>query len=76
MSAVAVLSSGVGTATDMFKLKEDLQAMLRSGDFLTAVAKRQGSVANMKKPGSHLIDEAMKMGTKIVSVDLNQGCAS
>jgi len=70
VSAVAVVSSCLGTATGMFKLKEDLKAMLESEDFRTAVAKRQGSVANMKKAASHLIDEATKMGGRIVSVDL------
>lgn len=68
VSAVAVLSSGLGTAVGMFKLKEDLKAMLQSEDFLTDVAKRQGSVANMKKPATYLVDEAIAMGAKIVSV--------
>ncbi len=72
VTAVAVLSSGLGTAAGMFKLKEDLQAMLQSEDFLTDVAKRQGLVSNMKKPGSHLIDAAIKMGAKIVSVEISQ----
>lgn len=71
VSAVAVLSSGLGTATGMCKLKEDLRDMLQSEDFLTDVAKRQGSVANMEKPDTHLVDEAIKMGAKIVSVEVN-----
>ena len=68
MSAVAVVSSGLGTATGMFTLKEDLKAMLQSEDFLTDVAKRKGLVANMDKPATHLVDAAVKMGAKIVSV--------
>lgn len=71
VSAVAVLGSGLGTATGMFKVKEDLHAMLQSGDFLTDVAKRQGSVCNMTKPAIHLVDEAIKMGAEIVSVEVN-----
>lgn len=71
VSAVAVLGSGVGRGTGMFKLKEELVAMLKSEDFRTAVAKRQGSVANMMKPVSHVVDEAVKMGAKIVSVELS-----
>jgi hypothetical protein len=71
VSAVAVLSSGLGTTTGMFKLKEDLKTMLQSEDFISAVAKRQGSVANMRKPATHLVDEALKMGAKIVAVDLD-----
>ena len=71
VTAVAVLSSGLGTTTGMFKVKQDLQAMLQSEDFLTAVTNRQGSLANMKKPGSHLVDEAIKMGAKIISVEVN-----
>jgi hypothetical protein len=70
VSAVAVLSSGLGTPSGMFKLKQDLQGMLESEDFRTAVAKRQGSVANMRKPATHLVDEAIKMGAKIVSVEV------
>ena len=70
VSAVAVLGSRLGTATGMFKLKQDLQDMLQSEDFLTAVAKRQGLVANLGKPGIHLVDEALRMGAQIVSVDL------
>jgi len=71
VSAVAVLGSGLGTATGMFKLEKDLQAMLKSEAFLIDVAKRKGAVANMEKPATHLVDEAMKMGAEIVSVDLN-----
>jgi len=68
VSAVAVLSSGLGTATAMFKLEKDLQAMLKSEEFRADVARRQGSVANMRKPATHLVDEALRMGTEIVSV--------
>jgi hypothetical protein len=71
VSAVAVLSSGLGTGTGMFKLKEDLRVMLQSEDFLAAVTKRQGSVAGMEKAGTHLADEAVKMGARIVSVDMD-----
>lgn len=71
VSAVAVLSSGLGTATGMFKLKEDLKAMVQSEDFLTDVAKRQGAVANMEKAATHLVDAAIKMGAKIVSVEVS-----
>jgi len=71
VSAVAVLSSGLGTATGMFKLEKDLEAMLKSEAFLVDVAKRQGSVANMEKPATHLVDEAIKMGAKIVSVEVS-----
>ena len=66
-----MLSSGLGTATGMFKLKKDLRAMLQSEDFCTAVTKRRGSMANMTKPVGQLVDEAIEMGAKIVSMDLN-----
>ncbi len=59
---MAALGSGLGTATGIFKLKEDLRDMLLSEDFLNDVVKRQGSVANMEKPDTHLIDAAVKMG--------------
>ena len=72
VSAVGVLSSGLGMARGMFKLREDLQAMLKSEDFITDVAKRQGAVANMEKPASHLVDAAIKMGGKIVSVGVTR----
>jgi hypothetical protein len=71
VSAVAVLSSGLGMATGMFKLKDDLQAMLKSETFITDVGKREGLVANMEKPATYLIDAAIEMGGKIVSVDLD-----
>jgi len=71
VSAVAVLSSGLGTATSMFKLEKDLEAMLKSEAFRIDVAKRQGLVSNMERPASHLIDAAIKMGAEIVSVDLD-----
>jgi hypothetical protein len=69
MSAVAVPSSGLAATMGMFKLKEDFQAMLQSEEFLTAAAKRHGSVASMEKAGTHLVDEAIKMGARVVSVD-------
>jgi len=72
VSAVAVLSSGLGMATGMFKLKEDLKAMLKSEAFLIDVAKRQGLVSNMEKPASHLVDEVIKMGGEIVSVSIGE----
>jgi len=72
VSAVAVLSSRLGTATGMFKLEKDLEAMLKSETFLIDVAKRQGSAANMEKPATHLVDAAIKMGAKIVSVDFGK----
>ncbi len=72
VSGVAALGSGIGTAAGIFKLKEDLRTMLQSEEFLTDVAKRQGSVANMEKPAAHLVDGAIGMGAKIVSVDLGE----
>jgi len=71
VSAGAVLSSGVGTPSAMFKLKQDLRAMLLSDDFINDVAKRQGLTANMEKPATHLVDAALRMGAKIISVDFN-----
>ena len=70
VSGVAVLGSGLGTATGIFKLKEDLRIMLLSEDFLTDVAKRRGSVANMGKPATNLVDAAIRMGAQIISVNL------
>ena len=69
VSGVAALGSGLGMDTGIFKLKEDLRAMLLSKDFLADVVKRQGSVANMQKPATHLVDAAIQMGAEIVSVD-------
>jgi hypothetical protein len=76
VSAVAVLSSGLGTAAGMFKLKQDLQNMLEAEEFLVAVAKRQGAVANMEKPATHLVDAALRMGAKIVSVGVGKTAVS
>lgn len=69
MSGVAALGSGLGTATGIFKLKEDLRTMILSVDFLNYVVKRQGSVANMGKPDTHLVDAAVRMGGKISGVE-------
>lgn len=69
VSAVASLGSGHGTAVAMFKLKDDLRRMLKSEDFITDVAKRQGAVANMEKPDTYLVDAALQMGAKIESPD-------
>jgi len=65
------LGSGLGTATGMFKLTEDLRCILKSEDFLTDVAKRQGMAANMEKPSTHLVDAAIAMGAKIISVEFD-----
>ncbi len=75
VSAVAVLSSGLGTATGMFKLEKDLQAMLKSEDFIADVEKRQGAVANMGKPATHLVDAAIRMGAEIISVCVGKNTA-
>jgi hypothetical protein len=69
VSAVAVLSSGLGMARGMFQLKGDMQTMLQSEDFLTDVARRQGSMANMLRAGSGLVDEAVRMGARIASTE-------
>lgn len=69
VSGVATLGSGLGTATGIFKLKQDLGAMLQSDDFLTDVMKRQGSGNNMEKQATHLVDAAIRMGAQILSVD-------
>lgn len=69
MSAVAVLGSGPGTARGMHRLTGDLEIMLKSEGFLVDVARRQGSVANMEEPDTHLVDEAIKMGARIASTE-------
>jgi hypothetical protein len=69
VSGVAALGSGLGTATGMFKLKEDLRAILQSEDFVNDVKKRLGSVSNMKKPDTRLVDAAVEMGARITSVE-------
>jgi len=76
VSAVAVFSSGFGVARGMLKLEKDLQGMLKSEDFLIDVEKRKGSVANMTKPDTYLVDEAIKMGARIMSVGVGKNPAS
>jgi len=53
----------------MFKLKEDLKAMLKSEDFLNDVAKRQGAVANMEKPARIAICFIFSLGLQSIWVD-------
>ncbi len=76
VTAVAVLSSGLGTARGMFKLEKDLENMLKSEEFSADVAKRKGSVANMEKPDTHLVDVAIKMGARIISVGTGENTVS
>ena len=66
---MAALGSGLGTARGIFKLKDDLRAMLVSDAFFADVAKRQGSVANMEKPDSQLVDAAMRMAAAITDLE-------
>lgn len=66
VSCVAAICPGVGTATAIFKLKEDLRAILLSDEFLADVAKRRGSVGNMEKPVRDLVDAAIRIGAKSV----------
>ena len=56
-----MLRSGVGTATRVLRLKEDLKATLQSAECLRAVRKREGLMGNMTKPATHLVDEAIKL---------------
>jgi len=71
VSAAAVLSSGLGTASGMFKLEKDLDGILKSEAFAIDVEKRKGAMVNMTKPAAHLVDEAIKMGAKIISVKVS-----
>ena len=68
---ISMLSSGIGMATGMFKLDKDLNGMLKSEALRIDVEKRKGSVANIRKPDTHLVDEAMGLGAKITAVDFD-----
>ncbi len=69
ITACAVMAAGYGVEEALFKIRQELRDTLLSYDFLAETKKRQGSVANMEKPDTHLVDEAIKMGAQIVSVD-------
>jgi len=60
------------SAAAMFKLKENLRPILLSQHFPSDVARRQSLAANMEKPAARLVDAAIKMDAKIVSVGVGK----
>jgi hypothetical protein len=70
VTAAAVQIAGIGSASGMFKFKDDLKVMIESEDFVKDVAKRLGSASNMEKPKTHLVDAILKLGAKITSVEI------
>ena len=72
VSAAAVISSGLGSHVAIFRLNEDLKGIVQCEEFAKDVEKRRGSVANMRKPVTHLVDEAVKLGGKIESIGVGR----
>ena len=64
-----IIAYGIHSA--MFKIKKDINDILNSENFLNDVIKRQALIGNTEKPDTHLIDEAMRLGAEIKSLDFD-----
>ena len=71
ITACAILASGVSNSEAVFNIKQELKEFLSSDDFLNEVIERKALVGNIEKPHTHLVDEAIKMGAEIESIDLD-----
>lgn len=67
-SALALRISAVGISEALYSFRKDIDAWLRDDLRDLAISKIAG-VSNMEKPDTHLVDEIVKMGGQIVSVD-------
>jgi len=67
-SALALRASAVGISEALYSFHKDIDTWLKDDLRDVAVSKIAG-VSNMQKPDTHLVDAAIQMGAKIVSVD-------
>lgn len=71
VSACAVEASVHGINQALFKVRKELLDMLMCDDFRKDVIARQALVGNMDKPDTHLVDEIIRLGGEIESVDFD-----
>ena len=67
-SALALRASAVGISEALYSFHKDIDAWLKDDLRDVAVSKIAGA-SNMEKPDNHLVDEIIKMGGQIASVD-------
>ena len=67
-SALALRASAVGISEALYCFHKDIDAWLRDDLRDIAITKISG-VSNMEKPDTHLVDEIIKIGGQIVSMD-------
>ena len=71
VSACAVEASAHGVNEALFKVRKELLDILLCEDYRKDVIARQALVGNMDKPHTHLVDEIMRLGGEIESVDFD-----
>jgi len=71
LSAYAVEASAHGVNEALFKVRKELLDILLCEDYRKDVIARQTLVGNMDKPHTHLVDEIMRIGGEIESVDFD-----
>ena len=67
-SALALRASAVGISEALYSFRKDIDAWLRD-DLRDMAVSKIARVSNMEKPDTHLVDEAIRIGAQIVSVD-------
>lgn len=69
VSAGANKANAHGIHVAMFQLKKDIDNILKSEDFKNDVIKRQSLIGNMEKPDTDLLDEAIRLGGKLIDIE-------
>ncbi len=67
-SALALRASAVGISEALFSFRKDIDAWLKD-DLRDVAVSKIARVSNMEKPVTHLVDEAVRMGAEIISVN-------
>lgn len=70
VSAIAVIGTRFGVEHGYFKVGKDIQEWLNATDFRHDVTERMASMATLSAPiGKNLVDEVVRMGGRIESVE-------
>ena len=67
-SALALRASAVGMSEAFYSFRQDMDGWLKN-DLRDVAASKIAGFSNMEKPDTHLVDAAIEMGARIVSVD-------
>ncbi len=68
-SACAVKASSDGINTAIFTSRREIKDIIMSEDFRSDVIARIPLVGNMDKPDTHLLGEAIRLGTELIEVE-------